>query len=53
MEDDIHIAQLELCSKVANFLDIYVKIQTLVHEEKYFKGNIETLKATIDNITTF
>lgn len=29
-EDDLHIVQLELYSKLVDFLDLFVKLQTLV-----------------------
>ena len=41
-KDDIHYAQLEFYSKVVDFLDIFVRIQTLVKEEFFFQKIINS-----------
>ena len=50
---DLQSVQLEFYSKVVGFLDLFVRIQTLMQEEKNFQENNEGLMVMIYNIETF
>lgn len=52
-KDDYHITRLELYTKVADFIDLFVKIKEHEKKEKDCQEINESLMATIDTIEKF